>query len=284
MRFVVVTGMSGAGKSSVLKMLEDAGYFCVDNLPIPLIPTFARLTVRESPNITKIALGMDIRSGQALGGAEQIFEELKKEGYPYEILFLECSTEVLVKRFKETRRTHPLSGTDRVDKGIEEERRRLAFLKAKANFILDTSHLLIRELKTQIDHIFIENGTYHNFFFTVLSFGFKYGIPSDADLVFDVRFLKNPYYVPELKYLTGSEQKVRDYVLSSPMAPIFLDKLEELLLFLIPGYIEEGKNQLVIAVGCTGGKHRSVTVAYELGKRLKNTEYGIKIDHRDISK
>ena len=283
MRFVVVTGMSGAGKSSVLKMLEDAGYFCVDNLPIPLIPTFARLTVRESPNITKIALGMDIRSGQALGGAEQIFEELKKEGYPYEILFLECSTEVLVKRFKETRRTHPLSGTDRVDKGIEEERRRLAFLKAKANFILDTSHLLIRELKVQIDHIFIENGTYHNFFITVLSFGFKYGIPSDADLVFDVRFLKNPYYVPELKYLTGREQKVRDYVLSSPMAPMFLDKLEELLLFLIPGYSEEGKNQLVIAVGCTGGKHRSVTVAYELGRRLKNTEYGIKIDHRDIS-
>ena len=267
----------------MLKMLEDAGYFCVDNLPIPLIPTFARLTVRESPNITKIALGMDIRSGQALGGAEQIFEELKKEGYPYEILFLECSTEVLVKRFKETRRTHPLSGTDRVDKGIEEERRRLAFLKAKANFILDTSHLLIRELKVQIDHIFIENGTYHNFFITVLSFGFKYGIPSDADLVFDVRFLKNPYYVPELKYLTGREQKVRDYVLSSPMAPMFLDKLEELLLFLIPGYIEEGKNQLVIAVGCTGGKHRSVTVAYELGRRLKNTEYGIKIDHRDIS-
>lgn len=283
MRFVVVTGMSGAGKSSVLKMLEDAGYFCVDNLPIPLIPTFARLTVRESQNITKIALGMDIRSGQALTGAEQVFEELKKEGYPYEILFLECSTEVLVKRFKETRRTHPLSGTDRVDKGIEEERRRIAFLKEKANFILDTSHLLIRELKTQIDHIFIENGVYHNFFITVLSFGFKYGIPSDADLVFDVRFLKNPYYVPELKYLTGKEQKVRDYVLSSPMAPMFLDKLEELLLFLIPGYIEEGKNQLVIAVGCTGGKHRSVTVAYELGKRLKNTEYGIKIDHRDIS-
>ena len=226
---------------------------------------------------------MDIRSGQALTGAEQVFEELKKEGYPYEILFLECSTEVLVKRFKETRRTHPLSGTDRVDKGIEEERRRIAFLKEKANFILDTSHLLIRELKTQIDHIFIENGAYHNFFITVLSFGFKYGIPSDADLVFDVRFLKNPYYVPELKYLTGKEQKVRDYVLSSPMAPMFLDKLEELLLFLIPGYIEEGKNQLVIAVGCTGGKHRSVTVAYELGKRLKNTEYGIKIDHRDIS-
>ena len=282
MRFVVVTGMSGAGKSSVLKMLEDAGYFCVDNLPIPLIPTFARLTVRESENITKIALGMDIRSGQALAGAEQVFLELKKEGYPYEILFLECETPVLVKRFKETRRTHPLSGTDRVDKGIEEERRRLAFLKSKADCILDTSHLLIRELKNQIDHIFVENGTYHNFFVTILSFGFKHGIPADADLVFDVRFLKNPYYVPELKNLTGQEQEVRDYVLSSPMAPAFLDKLEELLLFLIPGYIEEGKNQLVVAVGCTGGKHRSVTVAYELGKRLKKAEYGIKTDHRDI--
>lgn len=284
MRFVVVTGMSGAGKSSALKMLEDAGYFCVDNLPIPLIPTFARLTIRESPNISKIALGIDVRSGEALEGANQVFEELSEEGYPHEILFLECSTQVLVKRFKETRRTHPLSGTDRVDKGIEEERRRLAFLKSKADYILDTSQMLIRELKTQIDHIFVENGAYHNFFITILSFGFKYGIPADADLVFDVRFLKNPYYVPELKSLTGQEQAVRDYVLASPMAPEFLDRLESLLLFLIPGYIEEGKNQLVIAVGCTGGKHRSVTVAYELGKRLEKTEYGVKTDHRDITR
>lgn len=284
MRFVVVTGMSGAGKSSALKMLEDAGYFCVDNLPVPLIPTFARLTIRESPNISKIALGIDIRSGQALSGVEQVFGELLKEGYPYEILFLECSTEVLVKRFKETRRTHPLSGTDRVDRGIEEERRRLAFLKSRADYILDTSHLLVRELKTQVDHIFVENGTYHNFFITVLSFGFKYGIPPDADLVFDVRFLKNPYYVPDLKALTGQSEAVRDYVLSSPMAPEFLDRLESILLFLIPGYIEEGKNQLVVAVGCTGGKHRSVTVAYELSERLTKTEYGVKTDHRDIAR
>lgn len=284
MRFVVVTGMSGAGKSSALKMLEDAGYFCVDNLPVPLIPTFARLTIKESPNIKKIALGIDIRSGQALSGVEQVFGELAKEGYPYEILFLECSTQVLVKRFKETRRTHPLSGTDRVDKGIEEERRRLAFLKSKADYILDTSQMLIRELKTQVDHIFVENGTYHNFFITVLSFGFKYGIPTDADLVFDVRFLKNPYYVPELKVLTGQDQVVRDYVLSSPMAPEFLERLESLLLFLIPGYIEEGKNQLVIAIGCTGGKHRSVTVAHELSSRLAKTEYGLKTEHRDIAR
>lgn len=284
MRFVIVTGMSGAGRSSALKMLEDAGYFCVDNLPVPLIPTFARLAVKESPNISKIALGIDIRNGQALGEAGVILKQLEAEGYSYEILFLECSTEVLVKRFKETRRAHPLSGTDRVDKGIEEERGRLTFLKSRADYILDTSQLLVRELKAQIDHIFVENGTYHNFFITLLSFGFKYGIPTDADLVFDVRFLKNPYYVPELKKLTGQDKKVRDYVLSSAMAAEFLDKLEQMMLFLVPGYIAEGKNQLVVGVGCTGGKHRSATIAFELGKRLSKTEYGVKVEHRDISK
>ncbi|MDE7299974.1 MAG: RNase adapter RapZ [Lachnospiraceae bacterium] len=284
MRFVIVTGMSGAGKSSVLKMLEDAGYFCVDNLPVPLIPTFARLTVKESPNISKIALGIDIRNGQALGEAEEVLNALEQEGYLYEIVFLECSTPILVKRFKETRRTHPLSGAGRMDRGIEEERKRLGFLKSRADYILDTSQLLVRELKTQIDHIFVENGTYHNFFITILSFGFKYGIPEDSDLVFDVRFLKNPYYVPELKKLTGKEQCVRDYVLSSTAAYPFLDKLEDMLKFLIPGYIAEGKNQLVVSIGCTGGKHRSVTIAYELEKRMEKTEYGVKTEHRDILK
>ena len=284
MRFVIVTGMSGAWKSSVLRMLEDAGYFCVDNLPVPLIPTFARLTVKESPNISKIALGIDIRNGQALGETDEVLNALESEGYVYEIVFLECSTPILVKRFKETRRTHPLSGTGRVDRGIEEERKRLGFLKSRADYILDTSQLLVRELKTQIDHIFVENGTYHNFFITILSFGFKHGIPEDSDLVFDVRFLKNPYYVPELKKLTGKDQRVRDYVLSSAAAYPFLDKLEDMLRFLIPGYIAEGKNQLVVSIGCTGGKHRSVTVAYELEKRLAKTEYGVKTEHRDILK
>lgn len=265
-------------------MLEDAGYFCVDNLPVSLILTFARLTVKESPNINKIALGIDIRNGQALSEAEGTLACLAAEGYSYEILFLECSTEVLVKRYKETRRTHPLSGTERVDKGIEEERIRLTFLKSRADYIIDTSQLLVRELKTQIDHIFVENGTYHNFFITVLSFGFKYGIPTDSDLVFDVRFLRNPYYVPELKKLTGQQEQVRDYVLASPLAAEFLARLEGLLLFLIPGYIAEGKNQLVVSIGCTGGKHRSVTVAHELEKRLSKTEYGVKAEHRDISK
>ncbi len=284
MRFVIVTGMSGAGKSSVLKMLEDAGYFCVDNLPIPLISTFARLTVKESPNISKIALGIDIRSGQGLDDVESVLAALKQEGYSYEILFMECSTLVLVKRFKETRRTHPLSGADRVDKGIEEERKRLSFLKSRADYIIDTSQLLVRELKAQIDHVFVENGIYHNFIITVLSFGFKYGIPTDSDLVFDVRFLKNPYYVPELKKETGTNKDVQDYVLSSPSAYPFLDKLLDMLVLLIPGYIDEGKNQLVIGIGCTGGRHRSVTIACQIGMRLANMDYVVRVEHRDITK
>ena len=209
---------------------------------------------------------------------------LKQEGYSYEILFMECSTLVLVKRFKETRRTHPLSGADRVDKGIEEERKRLSFLKSRADYIIDTSQLLVRELKAQIDHVFVENGIYHNFIITVLSFGFKYGIPTDSDLVFDVRFLKNPYYVPELKKETGTNKDVQDYVLSSPSAHPFLDKLLDMLVLLIPGYIDEGKNQLVIGIGCTGGRHRSVTIACQIGMRLANMDYVVRVEHRDITK
>ncbi|MBE5962379.1 MAG: RNase adapter RapZ [Lachnospiraceae bacterium] len=283
MRFVIVTGMSGAGKSSVLKMLEDAGYFCVDNLPIPLLLTFARLTVTEN-KFTKVALGIDIRNGQALDEIGDILDSAEKSGYKYEILFLEASTEVLVKRYKETRRTHPLSGNGRIDKGIELEREKLTSLKKRADYILDTSRLLIRELKVEIDNIFVQNRSYHNFFITVLSFGFKYGIPNDSDLVFDVRFLENPYYVPELKPKTGNDKEVRDFVMALPGAQIFSDKLEDMITFLIPNYIAEGKNQLVISIGCTGGKHRSVTLANELARRLGKTEYGVKVEHRDIEK
>lgn len=283
MRLVIVTGMSGAGKSSVLKMLEDAGYFCVDNLPVPLIMTFIKLAAKNR-EIHRAAIGIDIRSGQGLEELRPVMQQMEEAGSHCEILFLEASTEVLVKRFKETRRTHPLAGSGRVDKGIEEERKQLKFLKEEADYILDTTHLLVRELKSQIDHIFVENGSYHNFFITVVSFGFKYGILLDADLVFDVRFLANPYYVPELKCQTGKDAPVRDYVLNTAQAGIFLDKLEDLLEFLIPNYIAEGKNQLVIGIGCTGGKHRSVTLANELARRLKKTEYGVKADHRDIEK
>lgn len=283
MRLVIVTGMSGAGKSSVLKMLEDAGYFCVDNLPVPLIMTFVTLTAKNS-EISRVAIGIDIRNGQALEEFIPVMKQMDEERISCEILFLEASTDVLVKRYKETRRTHPLAGSGRVDKGIEQERKQLKFLKEEADYIMDTSHLLIRELKAEIDHIFIEDGMYHNFFITVVSFGFKYGIPMDADLVFDVRFLANPYYIPELKPQTGNDIAVKEYVLNTPQAEIFLDKLEDMLKFLIPNYIAEGKNQLVVAIGCTGGKHRSVTLANELTKRLRKTEYGVKSEHRDIKK
>lgn len=276
--------MSGAGKSSVLKMLEDMGYFCVDNLPIPLIPKLVQLTVEESKNIEKAALGVDIRSGQSLEEMNGILERLTQMGYQPEILFLETKTDILVKRYKETRRIHPLSATGRVDKGIEIERKRLQFLKNRADYIIDTSQLLIRELKAEIDKIFINNEVYNNFYVTILSFGFKYGIPADSDLVFDVRFLPNPFYIPELKPQTGKDKAVYNYVMESKEAIIFLDKLEDMLTFLIPNYIVEGKNQLVVSIGCTGGKHRSVTLARAITERLKKLEYGLKVEHRDIEK
>ncbi len=282
MRFVIVTGMSGAGKSSVLKMLEDAGYFCADNLPIQLVKKFARLIMQG--NQSMVALGIDIRSGQALKEMETILDDMKHTGIPYEILFLDCSPEVLVKRYKETRRNHPLSGGGRVEKGIALERERLAFLRKRADVIIDTTHLLIRDLKLQINKIYLQDEKFNNFYITMLSFGFKYGIPADADLVFDVRFLPNPFYVAELKHKTGMDAAVRQYVMESGAAAQFLDKLEDLLRFLIPLYVTEGKNQLVIGIGCTGGKHRSVTLANELTSRLNNTEYGIKVEHRDIEK
>ncbi len=284
MRFVIVTGMSGAGKSSTLKMLEDAGYFCVDNLPVPLISKFTKLIFHEHVEYDKIAIGVDIRSGQGLSELAPFLEEMKQKQQAYEILYLDASDEVLIKRYKETRRSHPLSGVGRVESGIMEERKKTAFLKERADYILDTSQLLVRELKQQVDKIFVENQKFNNFMITVLSFGFKYGIPSDADLVFDVRFLANPYYVPELKYKTGNEKEVQDFVMQTEAAGQFLDKLEDMLKFLIPNYIIEGKNQLVVAIGCTGGKHRSVTLANFITHRLSNLEYGIKVDHRDIRK
>lgn len=284
MRFVLVTGMSGAGKSSVLKMLEDMGYFCVDNMPIELIPKFAKLTFEGNKNISQVALGVDIRSGQSLEKMCDILEGFEENDYSYEILFLDATTEVLVKRYKETRRTHPLAGDSRIDKAIDLERDKLEFLKKNANYIIDTSMLLIRELKVEIDKIFVQNLEYRNFIITVLSFGFKYGIPADSDLVFDVRFLPNPYYDLELRPLTGNDKLVRDYVMKTDLAKEFLSKLEQMLTFLIPNYILEGKNQLVVSIGCTGGKHRSVTIANAITEGLGNQDYGVKVEHRDIEK
>ena len=286
MRFVFVTGMSGAGKSTALKMLEDVGYFCVDNLPVPLVPKLVELLQVPHAEINKIALGMDIRSIQSIQEVEDMLCELDKINLDYEVLFLEAGDEALIKRYKETRRSHPLTGANRVDQGIAEERERLKALKQKADYIIDTSRMFTRELKAQLNKIFVENKEYKNLYITVLSFGFKNGIPSDADLVFDVRFLPNPYYIEELRPKTGNDKEVRDFVMSNDKAQMFRDKLVDMIEFLVPNYVSEGKTQLVVAVGCTGGKHRSVTLANELYESLKEhqEQYGIKIEHRDIEK
>ena len=286
MRFVIVTGMSGAGKSTALKMLEDMGYFCVDNLPVPLIPKMADLWRVSGTEINKAALGVDIRSGETFKELKHVLEELDDMGMKYEILYLESNDNVLVKRYKETRRFHPLSGSgSRVDEGIQKERNKVAFLKERADYLIDTSHMLTRELKAELTKIFVQNKEYKNLYISVLSFGFKYGIPADADLVFDVRFLPNPYYIDTLREKTGNEAEVQDYVMQNDKGRIFLDKLKDMMEFLIPNYILEGKNQLVIAIGCTGGKHRSVTLANALYQILdKEENYGVRIEHRDIGK
>ena len=286
MRLVIVTGMSGAGKSTALKMLEDMGYFCVDNLPVPLIPKFAELLAVPGTEMNKAALGVDIRSGQSFQELANVLKVLDEGGCQYEILYLESSDDVLVKRYKETRRFHPLAGSDgRVEDGLKRERELLGFLKKKADYLVDTSHMLTRELKAELNKIFVQNKEYKNLYITVLSFGFKYGIPNDADLVFDVRFLPNPYYIEELRSKSGNDKEVRDYVMENEKSWEFLEKLTDMIEFLIPNYAKEGKTSLVIAIGCTGGKHRSVTLARVLYNRLvEKREYGIRLEHRDIGK
>ena len=285
MKFVIVTGMSGAGKSTTLKMLEDMGYFCVDNLPIALLPKFAELAHAPGSDISQVAVGVDIRNGRSLDEMSSVLEHLKASGVAYQILYLEASDEVLVKRYKETRRTHPLAKQGRVEDGIRQEREKLLYLKENATYILDTSQLLTRELKKALEQILAGEKNFKNLMITVLSFGFKYGIPSDCELVFDVRFLPNPYYVEGLKYKTGNDKEVQDFVMGYELSHTFLDKLVDMLEFLIPNYILEGKNQLVIGIGCTGGKHRSVTLANKLFEALSNCpEYGVRLEHRDVSR
>ena len=285
MKLVIVTGMSGAGKTVALKMLEDMGFYCVDNMPVQLMEKFVDL-LRENPGEPEnVAMGVDSRSGDELPQLQEVLDRWKMRKIPCQILFLDASDEVLIKRYKETRRNHPLAGNGRLDRGIARELEKIAFLKRQADYILDTSSLLTRELREELARIFSGGQPYENLFVTVLSFGFKYGIPVDADLVFDVRFLPNPYYVEELKYRTGEEKQVQEYVMQGGTCEIFLEKLFDLMEFLIPNYIKEGKNQLVIAVGCTGGKHRSVTVAGALYEKLKEKkELGVKLEHRDIDK
>ena len=286
MRLVIVTGISGAGKVTALKIFEDNGYYCVDNLPIDLIESFADILFGQTNEKNKVAIGVDIRSGKNLEKMSEVLKNMKAKEQNYEILFLDCNNNTFIKRFKETRRSHPMCERDSVENEINEERAKLEFLREQADYIIDTSNLLVKELRGEIEKIFVLNRDYRNLFVTIMSFGFKHGVPADCDLVFDVRFLPNPYYVPELKHKTGNQKEVQDYVLNSPVSHEFLDKLVDMIKFLIPNYIEEGKNQLVIGIGCTGGHHRSVTIANELYNQLNSSDasYGIRLSHRDIDR
>ena len=283
MRFVIVTGMSGAGKSTALKMLEDVGYFCVDNLPFPLITKLSELALTPSAEINKIAVGVDIRSGNSFSEFEKGLDELIQTGFEFEILFLDSKDDVLIKRYKETRRNHPLAKEGRLDEGIQKERRKLEDLRKRADYILDTSNMLTRELKTELNKIFVENKEFKNIYVTVCSFGFKYGIPNDADLVFDVRCLPNPFYKEGLRILTGLDKEVRDYVFSTEQANGLYDRIREVLKFSVPLYEKEGKAQLVVAFGCTGGQHRSTAFAYRMQQEFEQEWDNVKMTCRDMS-
>ncbi|QAT41247.1 RNase adapter RapZ [Clostridium sp. JN-9] len=284
MRFVIVTGLSGAGKTQAIRSLEDLGYFCVDNLPPTLIPKFAEACFQTDGRIDKIALVIDIRGGEFFNDLFETLKYLEKENYKYEILFLDAADEVLIKRFKESRRKHPLAPDGRVLRGIQLERNKLREIKDRADNIIDTSKLSPRELREEISKVYAEEGQIENqLIITVVSFGFKYGIPVDSDLVFDVRFITNPFYIPELKNYSGNDKPVRDYVMNFKETNVFIDKLEDMLEFLIPNYLNEGKRQLIVSIGCTGGRHRSVTIANVIYEKLKDKNYKVNIEHRDIN-
>ena len=284
LKLLILTGMSGAGKSTAFKILEDIGYHCVDNLPVALLKNFVDLSVKNA-DAKKVAVGIDIRNGDAINDLQDILMELDDDGKAFDILFLDAEDDVLVKRYKETRRTHPLSNGQRVQQSIAEERIKMQFLKDKADYIIDTTHLLVRDLKEEMQKIFVNHENHKSMFVTILSFGYKYGIPKDADLVFDVRFLPNPYYIEELRPKTGLDIEISNFVMKNKEAHEFVDKLWDMVSFLIPQYIAEGKTQLVICIGCTGGKHRSVTLAQELYYKLcGDKNYGLRVEHRDIDK
>lgn len=286
-RFVIVTGLSGAGKSSALKILEDLGYFCVDNLPVSLVRTFARLILNgNDEKYRKTALGVDIRSGEKITDIQDVLDEMRAEEVPFEILFIDASNEVIVKRYKETRRIHPLVGKKgSIEDGVRSERRKISFLKKQADTIIDTSGMLLPEFRRTMEKNFTDEEDRRHIAISILSFGYKFGVPAEADLVFDVRFLPNPYYLEELRSLSGNDPPVMDYINSFDTPKVFLRKTTDLLKFLIPHYIEEGKNVLVIAMGCTGGRHRSVMMANELYRRLAEMEaVDVSVEHRDLIK
>ena len=283
MRFIIVTGLSGAGKTEATRSLEDMGYFCVDNLPPKLIPKFAEACVQSQGKINKVALVIDIRGGIFCDDLFESLNYLKRQDFKYEILFLDAADEVLVKRFKETRRSHPLAPGSRVITGINEERNRLREVKDRADIIIDTSKYAIRDLREEMNKNYGDvKQPEQQLSVTILSFGFKYGIPVDSDLVFDVRFIPNPFYIPDLKPYSGNDEPVKKYVLDQEETKGFIKRADDMLDFLIPNYKKEGKRQLIISVGCTGGRHRSVAIANALYKKLLERNYNASVEHRDI--
>jgi UPF0042 nucleotide-binding protein len=284
MRFIVITGISGAGKSLVANYLEDAGFFCIDNLPPLLIPKIAEICSQSYRKMDKIAVVIDIRGGELLNDLFPALDSLSKDGHTYEILFMEASDNVVIKRYKESRRSHPLDREGSLKKAIAEERKVLEKIKNRADYVIDTSNLTPKQLKEAITGIIVDSEEFGGLIINIISFGFKYGIPIECDLVFDVRFIPNPYYIESMKKHTGKHEDVRDYVLGMPETKIFNEKLYDLLDFLIPNYVKEGKSQLVIGIGCTGGRHRSVVIADELVKNLEEKKHRVVIEHRDIEK
>ncbi|MCS7043217.1 MAG: RNase adapter RapZ [Bryobacteraceae bacterium] len=278
---VIITGLSGSGKGTVLKALEDHGYYSVDNLPLDLIPKFAELT-KDSPNIRRAALVVDIREREQLQRLPEIVARLRKK-LRTRLLFLDADDEALVRRYSETRRPHPLGGARSVLRSVRLERRQLAGIRAAADYVINTSELNVHELRKKIVETFCTEDE-AGLQIYVMSFGFKHGLPPESDLVFDVRFLPNPNYIPEFKRLTGKHQAVARYVKSFPQTVEFLDRITSLLLYLIPHYIAEGKSYLTISFGCTGGRHRSVMIAAEVQRRLKKAGYSVRLSHRDIEK
>jgi len=278
---VIITGLSGSGKGTVLKALEDHGYYSVDNLPLDLIPKFAELT-QDSPNIRRAALVVDIRERDQLQRLPEIVARLKKK-LRTRLLFLDADDEALVRRYSETRRPHPLGGSRSVLRSVRMERRQLAGIRAVADYVINTSELNVHELRRKIVETFCSDDD-AGLQIHVMSFGFKHGVPPESDLVFDVRFLPNPNYLPEFKRLTGKHPAVARYVKSFPQTVEFLDRITSLLLYLIPHYVSEGKSYLTIAFGCTGGRHRSVMIAAEVQRRLKKAGYFVRLAHRDIEK
>ena len=282
MEFVVITGMSGAGKSQAMNVMEDMGYYCMDNLPPALLSKFAELTYKSTKTIQKVAVVVDIRGGEFFKSLFQGLDDLNELGISYKILFLDSSDATLIQRYKELRRPHPLNRDGNLGDGIEEERRMLEQVKGEADYIVDTTKFSLGMLKEEMTKIFLEKEKRGKLSISVTSFGFKYGILLDGDLVFDVRFIPNPYYIPELKEHSGMEVKVRDYVFKWSQTQNFVAMTIEMLEFLIPFYVTEGKTRLVIGIGCTGGRHRSVAISNEIAKILENHGHRVLVDHRDL--